>query len=115
MEREHRLTRESEFKLVRSQGKSWAHRLVVLYVRPNGLSVTRVGFSAGKRVGKAVVRNRARRRLREVARSLIDGLPPGWDAVLIARGAIVEASFSEIRAAVEQLFRRAGLLTSPPV
>lgn len=115
VERQHRLTRDSEFKLVRTEGKSWGHRLVVLYARPNGSSVTRVGFSVGKRVGKAVVRNRARRRLREVVRLLIARAQPGWDLVLIARGAIVEASFGEIGSAVEQLFRRAGLFVRPPV
>jgi ribonuclease P protein component len=115
VDRKHRLTRDADFKLVRAEGKSSVHRLVVLYARPNGSSVTRVGFSVGKRVGKAVVRNRSRRRLREVVRPLFVRMQPGWDLVLIARGAIVEASFQEVRSAVEQVFRRAGLFVSPPV
>ena len=115
MDRERRLTRDAEFKLVRSQGQSWAHRLVVLHARPSGLEITRVGFSVGKRIGNAVVRNRVRRRLREAARSLKERQRPGWDTVIIARGPIVEASFGEIRSAVEGLYRKAGLLVSPPV
>ena len=115
MDREHRLSRAVEFKQVRSQGRSWAHRLVVLYTLPNGRERSRIGFSVSRRIGKAVVRNRVRRRLREVTRALLERVQPGWDVVVVARSPIVEASFAEIRASLECLFRKAGLLIGPPV
>jgi ribonuclease P protein component len=111
MERRHRLRQKSDFRQTRLEGRSWAHPLVVVYVRRNGLSVSRFGFSVGKRVGKAVVRNRARRRLREVVRLLVPSIEAGWDALFIARPPIASASYGDIAVAVETLLRRAGLLT----
>lgn len=76
----------------------------------NGLDLSRCGFSVSKRVGTAVVRNRIRRRLREVARELWSDVPPGWDVVFAAREPLREADFSDIRDAVGILLRRARLL-----
>ncbi len=79
-------------------------------VLANGLDVSRVGFSVGKRLGKAVLRNRVRRRLREAVRLLWPAVQPGWDVVFAARQPIVDAAFSEIQEAVTIVLKRAGLL-----
>jgi len=84
----------------------------VLIAHPNDLGVSRFGFAAGKRLGKAVQRNRIKRRLREVVRPLLPVITPGWDMILIARQPITKASFDEIQRAVHILLRRAHLLTS---
>jgi len=89
-------------------GRSWANHLLVLRARPNGLGYSRLGYAIGARVGNAVRRNRVRRQLREVVRRL--RLQPGWDAVLTARTQAREAEGCSLRAAVEELFRRARLL-----
>jgi len=57
MRRRYRLRTDAQFRRVRSEGRSWAHPLLVLYALPNDEGVTRVGFSVGKRVGKAVARH----------------------------------------------------------
>jgi ribonuclease P protein component len=76
----------------------------------NGLAQSRCGFSVSKRVGSAVVRNRIRRRLREIVRAQWLDVPPGWDVVFAAREPVREANFSEMRDAVDTLLRRARLL-----
>jgi ribonuclease P protein component len=114
MQRDRRLRASGDFLRVRNAGRSWAHPLVVLSAAPgpDPLGATRVGVSAGKRVGKAVVRNRARRRVREAVRPLYAELPPGWDLVFIVRGAAAEASFEALAGAVRQVLTRAGLLVA---
>ncbi len=109
MQRPYRLTKNADFQAVRDSGRSWAHPLVVLAARPNGLAVTRFGFAVGKRLGKAVVRNRLKRRLREAARRQQPTIAPGWDLVFIARQPLLTADFAQIVAAVEQLLHRAKL------
>jgi ribonuclease P protein component len=74
----------------------------------NQLEHNRYGFVTSKRVGKAVVRNRVRRRLREGVRAL--ATRPGWDVVISARAAAAQADFHELKAAVASLFARAGIL-----
>ncbi len=98
---------------MRSEGRSWAHPLLVLYARPNGLPVTRVGVTVSRRLGKAVVRNRVRRRIREAVRLVYPQIPSGWDLLWIARTGSVEATFAEIQTAVRQLLQQAGLLRPP--
>lgn len=68
--------------------------------RQDGSAGIRMGFTASKKVGNSVMRNRARRRLREVARAVLPGLArPGWDYVLVARpGATVTRPFAELLA-----------------
>ena len=95
---------------MRARRKSWAHPLLVLYVAPNAGGPTRVGVVVGRRVGKAVTRNRVKRRVREAVRARYAVLPGGLDLVWIARPASATADYGEIVAAVEQLLRRARLL-----
>ena len=63
----------------------YANGLLVLYARPNRLGMNRVGITTGKKLGHAVVRNRARRRLREVYRLNEHRFKPGYDIVVVAR------------------------------
>ncbi len=112
MNRRFRLRKNSDFQRVRREGKAYAHPLVVLIVAPNGLSRVRVGVAAGRSVGNAVQRNRAKRRLREIMRPLLPLLPPGYDLMLIARKPMAAAPFAAIRRAVVGLLKRAGLLTA---
>jgi ribonuclease P protein component len=110
LKRIYRLRQRSRFDQIRREGKCWAAPLVVLCVLPNDLAWSRFGFSASRRVGKAVVRNRVRRRMREVVRLRQTGIAPGWDLVFIARQPIVRADYQEIEEAIEQLLNKAHLL-----
>ena len=108
MGREERLTRRGQFTSVYDEGRSWVDNLLVVKALPNGLTLSRYGFSVSKRVGKAVTRNKIRRRLREILR--LTPLKPGWDIVFIARLPAATANYAELRKTVEGLLSRARLL-----
>ena len=111
MKRIYSLTKGQQFQQVRSRGKSWAHPLLVLAAAPNGLEITRCGFSFGKRMGKAHVRNRLRRQVQEAVRVRHGGIKKGYDLVWIARNGLSEQTeFWTIDATVENLLRRAKLI-----
>ena len=110
MEKRFRLRKNSDFQRVYRKGHSWVHPLLVLYALRNDLGYSRFGFSASKQVGGAVVRNRARRLMREAIRLRQAMIADGWDVVIVARRCMGEANFHQVDQAVEQLLRRARLL-----
>jgi len=121
-----RLRSATDFERVRRDGRSHAHPLVVLLICQRTLvsvvggavsTVARVqvkpsrfGFAAGKSVGTAVKRNRAKRLLREAVRAYLPEIAPGWDLVFIARRPLAAGSLRQAREAVSGLLQRAGVL-----
>ena len=114
MKRRHRLADKERFRQVRQSGTSYTHPLLVLCVLPNQLTFSRSGFTVSRRIGKAVTRNRVRRRMREAVRLMWDVIEPGWDMVWIARPAVIGADFAELQAACARLAGRARLLRAAP-
>ncbi len=108
MHRQLRLRRRKDFDAVFEKGQVLANRLLVLRSLPNQLPHNRYGFITSKRLGKAVVRNRVRRRLREGVRTL--PTRAGWDVIISARAPAARADFHELKAAVANLFIRASIL-----
>ena len=140
MKRKFRLRKRSDIQLVRKRGKAYSHPLVVLIAAPTVGSETapanhgqtqvsllieqtdtlqqlpdgvRVAIIAGRRIGNAVLRNRAKRQLRAVISPFLNQFPPGWDLLILARKPICQASFSEIQSAIIRLLQRAKLLNDP--
>ena len=110
MNRRFRLTRSANFERVRRFGKSYAHPLVVLIALPNQAERSRFGVAAGRSVGNAVRRNRAKRLLRSALQQQLPVIKPGWDVVLIARHRMTGATFQQTVTALASLLGRAKLL-----
>ena len=87
-----------------------ANGLMAMYVRRNREGVNRVGVTVSKKLGKAVVRNRVRRRLREVYRLHESRFLPGWDIVVVARRRAITADFSDLTKAYLALAKKSGIL-----
>ena len=95
-------------RLYSTAGQANSH--LVLYARPNRTGRNRVGITTGKKLGKAVVRNRVRRRLREVYRLNEERFCPGWDIVVVARSRCITASFDKLTQSYLSLAEKAGIL-----
>ncbi len=109
MRRKEVLTGSREFGAVYNKGKSVGDRYVVLFYKKDGLPYTRTGFLASKKVGNAVMRNRARRLMKESVR-LMDPLPAGYDIIFIARNTIEGKSCKEVQRSIASAVRRAGIV-----
>jgi ribonuclease P protein component len=109
MKRAVTLKENYEFRRLYQRGASAADRCMVLYCRKNRLGRNRYGFTVSVKLGKAVVRNRARRRLREVCRLNAPALVRGYDIVAVARSRTATAPFSELNAAYLRLAGKLGL------
>jgi ribonuclease P protein component len=112
MGKEERLTGRKRFEEVYSQGQTWSNRLLVMKALPNGLETSRYGFAVGKRLGKAVTRNRIKRWLRESVRQ--SPAQSGWDLIFVARSGATTSDYHKIKAAVEDILSRAALLSKRP-
>ena len=88
----------------------FANAYLVLYARKNRTGTNRVGITVSKKLGHAAVRNRVRRRLREVYRLNEEKFQPGWDIVVVARTKAVHADFQKLTNAYLHLADKAGIL-----
>ncbi|MDA1188158.1 MAG: ribonuclease P protein component [Chloroflexi bacterium] len=108
MRKEQRLKRAADFSIVLGRGRRWSDKLLVAAVHSNGLESTRFGFSISKRVGSAVVRDRLKRRLREVVTGM--NLKAGSDVVIIARKGSGDAGFRQLFESATSLLARASVV-----
>lgn len=103
--REARLLRKSEFDAVYSTGKRRSNAHFTVFLRANELPLSRFGFSIKKALGGAVVRNRMRRRLREMVRCHREEIPAGWDIVIHPKRSVAKAPFAAMTAGFLRLLK----------
>ncbi|MGA7678346.1 MAG: ribonuclease P protein component [Dehalococcoidia bacterium] len=101
------LTKRAQYLTVYKSGKAWVDNFIVIKALPNELEFSRYGFSVAKEIGKAVVRNRVRRLLKEIAS--LANIKPGWDIVFIARPNAATADYHQLKKSMEKLLFRAHL------
>lgn len=92
------LNLNTQFRKLYQKGTSHVCPSVVMYVKRNGTSGNRLGITVSKKIGKAVIRNRAKRRLREVFRTNLPNMKTGYDFVLVARGRTATVPYSKLDA-----------------
>ena len=104
------LKENSMFRRLYAKGRSAAGPYLVVYCRRNGTDGNRVGITASKKLGHAVVRNRVRRRLREIYRLHEEEFLRGWDIVVVARSRAVAAPYAKLERAYLSLAQKLNLL-----
>jgi len=103
------LNKNYEFQRLYKRGTSAAGAYFVLYVRRNGGNTNRLGITASKKVGGAVQRNRAKRRLKELYRTNFHRLQKGYDVVFVARASAVTVEYEALKRAYFWAIRKTGI------
>ncbi|WP_093227719.1 ribonuclease P protein component [Thermoflavimicrobium dichotomicum] len=115
MQRVYRLKRRNDFRRVFRTGVSVANRQFVVYVAKRlEAGPARLGISVSRKLGKAVVRNRVKRLIKEVARHWMKHLRPQTDIVVIARNPVANMSYDQVKSSLRHVFYKANLFQSNP-
>jgi ribonuclease P protein component len=107
------LSSPGDFARLAEGGVGRTHPLLVGRFLRTDLDQTRFGLATGRRLGGAVVRNRVRRRIREALRVMAPSFQPGWDVLIIARPAVVDADHDALVGALRRVLRSGGVLGGP--
>jgi len=110
LKRSLRLTHSDDILRVRNEGRSYAHKSLVLGILTNEITQNRIAVIAGRTVGGAVQRNLAKRRIRSAIQYFYNDLEKGFDIVLIARQSILDIEYHMLVSALKTLLNRAGIL-----
>ena len=106
------IKKNSDFQYIYRNGKSYANRLLVMYVVRSGGEANSIGISVSKKVGNSVVRSRITRLLRESYRLSESKFLAGYDIVVIARASAKEATYREVESALMHLLNKQKLIKS---
>ena len=110
-----RLKKRYQFNYVYKSGEHYSSEHTVLYVVSSKTKFIKVGFAVTKKVGHAVVRNKIRRRLREVVREQLPRLKQNYNVIIVAKENIVEASFNQLCFEINKLFKKANLFNEESI
>jgi len=110
MEKSQRLRKNREFRYVYNKGKVYSNSILVMYIVKNNSEYNRVGFSVSNKVGKSVVRNKVRRRIKESFRLNASIIKKGYNIVFISRVRARGVNYKEIEKAMLLLFKEAKIL-----
>jgi len=108
----HKLKKNYEFKKVYNEGRYYVEKYVVMYIIKNNSTLNRIGFSVSKKVGNSVVRNRVKRRMKEVYRQFADNTKLGYDIVFTARVGSGSADYAIIEKNIISVLKKAKLQKS---
>ena len=109
------IKRNNDFRLIYKRGKSSVTPVLAMYVRKNKNTSNRLGITVSTKVGKAVVRNRVRRRIREAYRINESRFNSGYDIIVVARVRASEVGFSEIEKSLLRLSGSLGVLSEEQI
>ena len=106
------LRKKSDFDNLYKNGKSVGDRYVVVFYIKNGLDYNRTAFLASKKVGNSVIRNRARRLMKESYKYILKDITIGYDILFIARKTIVNMKLADVKKSIEAALRKIKLVKS---
>jgi ribonuclease P protein component len=109
MEKKNRLRKNMEFKKVYKARKNFWNRNLILYIRRNGTKETRIGVSITRKVGNAVVRNKLKRRIKELNSKYSEDIKTGYDIVIIPKKNAVDLSFKDLESALKHIYKLSGV------
>lgn len=104
------LKKNFEFKYVYNKGRVFSNNLLILYIIENKKENNRVGFIVSKKVGKSVVRNKIRRRLKEIYRLNYNSIKKGYNLIIISRKSAVNTSYKDLEKSMQNLFKKSKIL-----
>ena len=111
LSKENRLKKKRDFEAVFRSGKGFKQDFLFLKVFKNNLDVSRFGFVVGKKISKkTTLRNKIKRRMREIIKMNLPGIKKGWDGIIIANRGIENKGFKEIKESMERLLKKAELI-----
>ncbi|WP_425449237.1 ribonuclease P protein component [Dethiothermospora halolimnae] len=110
MDKKRKLRSNNDFRNVYNNRKSFANKYLVMFFKKNNYGFNRVGFSVSKKIGKAVVRNKVKRRIKESYRNNDDRIKQGYDIIYLSRVRAKDATYKQIESALIHLGKISGLL-----
>lgn len=110
MEKKYILRKIGDFKKIYKKGNSFANKYLVVFYLDNKLDYNRIGFLASKKVGKSVIRNRARRLMKECYKNYKDKMVKGYDIIFIARVNIKDVGYKEVDSAFKHILKKTNFL-----
>lgn len=109
MKKENRLKKRKEFAYIFKKGESVSSKFVVMVFVKSKYQTYKIGFSAGKKVGKAVYRNKVKRRIKEAVFCYRNNIKAGYNYIFVAKPNSLDASYDEIKQNVEYLLKKSNL------
>lgn len=109
LHKEWRISRGKEYKGIYNKGRRIPGKYIIVFTQTNNLPHNRFGIVTSKKIGNAVIRNRAKRQIREVIRKNLNNLHPGYDVVVVARFSVKEAVFELIENDFLRLMGKASI------
>jgi len=110
MKKAYRVKKNKEFQAIIKSGKSFANReFVIYYIEKQDQTHFRVGISVGRKLGKAVQRNRLKRLIREAFRELESRISPNVDMIIIARKNSIDLPYDRVKNSIVHLLKRLNL------
>ena len=110
MDKRYRLRKNLEFEKVYISKNNYWNRNLVLYKRKNNLEYSRIGISVSKKIGNAVIRNKVKRRIREISRLHLHRIKDGYDLIFIPKKNVVDISYEELESAFIHILKISNML-----
>lgn len=107
----YRLQKSKDIEMVFRRGKSFNNDFVFLKMKSNNLEISRFGFVIGTKISKkSTVRNKIKRRLREIIRKSLDNIKPGFDIIIGVTPEIIDKDYQDVNKKLVQLLDKARLI-----